>query len=203
MVSMRSQSRRGRSEVSPHSVRPIESAWPAELSSPHTVLGKVAQLGVGRKARGSRGRLCRLHHRAGVTPKAKIRLVCSKNTLLKTLQCWKQARPWLPARGWGRAGSHTSVAAHFYLGPSSPCHLELPLSTERLLGRVRAQTQGPFLCQALLLASGRSRGPGGGGQIRAGSWDCGDAGSRRVQGHESRHISAPGRHLLRTAPGLA
>lgn len=53
VVSMRSQSRRGRSEVSPHSVRPIESAWPAELSSPHTVLGKVAQLGVGRKARGS------------------------------------------------------------------------------------------------------------------------------------------------------
>ena len=112
-----------------------------------------------------------------MTPKAKIRLVCSKNTLLKTLQCWKQARPWLPARGWGRAGSHTSVAAHFYLGPSSPCHLELPLSTERLLGRVRAQMQGPFLCQALLLASGRSRGPRGGGQIRAGSWDCGDAGS--------------------------
>lgn len=120
MVSTRSQSRRGRSEVSRHSVRPIESAWPAELSSPHTVLGKVAQLRVGRKARGSRGRLCRLHHRAGVTPKAKIRLVCSKNTLLKTLQCWKQARPWLPARGPGQSREPHLCRRPFLFGAIKP-----------------------------------------------------------------------------------
>lgn len=37
-------------EVCRYSARPIKSAWPTELSSPHAGLGKVAQLGVGRKA---------------------------------------------------------------------------------------------------------------------------------------------------------
>ena len=73
-------------EVCRYSARPIKSAWPTELSVPTQAWGKWPSLGWG-------GRPCRLHHRAGVTPKAKIRLVCSKNTLLKTLQCWKQARP--------------------------------------------------------------------------------------------------------------
>lgn len=59
---------------------------PQNFLVPTQAWGKWPSLGWG-------GRPCRLHHRAGVTPKAKIRLVCSKNTLLKTLQCWKQARP--------------------------------------------------------------------------------------------------------------
>lgn len=97
-----------------------QSARPAELSSPHTDPGKVAQLGVGSRARGSRGRLCRLHRRAGVTPKAKIRLCAPK--ILYSKHCSAGNRPirWLPARGPGQSRRATLLSLPLFIWDGKP-----------------------------------------------------------------------------------
>ena len=186
VISTRSQGRRPRSEVSHHSARPTESARPAELSSPHTDPEKVAQLGVGSRARGSRGRLCCLHRRAGVTPKAKIRLCAPK--ILYSKHCSAGNRPirWLPARGPGQSRrahfchlGQQALATWSCLRPWNACSGE---SGHRCRGG-RSPAVMVFLFQALLLTSG-----------------C--KGSGRRQGRESRPHRCTRMSLTQEHPGL-
>ena len=105
---------------SPITLPDQQSARPAELSSPHTDPGKVAQLRVGSRARGSRGRLCRLHRRAGVTPTAKIRLCAPK--ILYSKHCSAGNRPirWLPARGPGQSRRATLLSLPLFIWDGKP-----------------------------------------------------------------------------------